>query len=95
MRVVRAGGGVVSQLVRALLYALLLVVIVVTGIASYWTHKDGLQRWERVERLVTDPQARPDAWTKTQDQQHMLMFEAYFKDWIDANYVRKEPDPKQ
>ena len=78
-----------TVMLKALVYALLSVIVVVTGVTSYWTHKDGLDRWQRVEELMTNPRARPDSWTKTDDDQRMAEYDLAIKAWVTAYFQQK------
>ena len=60
-----------TTLFRAVLRLSLLLLVVIVGVVtamySYFEHRRSEELFDRMEKVVTQPDARPDAWTKTQD----------------------------
>lgn len=74
---------------KAVLILLVIPIAVITGIQSYWNHQDNVEFRVRMERLATDPSARPDPWTGTQDIHRMLAYDAEIRAWVEANFEKK------
>ena len=74
---------------RSLFIMALIVVALVTVATSVLNHFNSVARFERVEEMLHNPQARPDAWTATQDDERMLQCEKDMKRWVIENFRRK------
>lgn len=81
--------GVAAMMFKVFVILVVLPIAVVTGMQSYWNHQDNVEFRVRVERLMTDPSARPDPWTASQDAQRMLAYDAEIRAWVTENFKKK------
>ena len=59
-------------------------------------HQTGFGKYEQlenrlsdVERVMHDPRARPDSWTRSDDSARMTEYDASIKGWVERNYTRR------
>lgn len=74
---------------RIFIIIVVLPIAALTGMQSYWNHIENVEFRERVEKLMTDPSARPDSWTGSQDIQRMLAYDSEIRAWVTKHFERK------
>lgn len=52
-------------------------------------HKQLFSRVENLKRLATDPRARPDSWTQTDDRERMTEYDSHIKTWVNERLLQE------
>lgn len=61
-----------TNIINLIVVALIAVLFLLTAYQGYENHIDFTRRWEVIQKMTTDPHARPDAWTKSDDDARTL-----------------------
>jgi hypothetical protein len=61
-----------TNIINLIVVALIAVLFMLTAYQGYENHLDFTRRWEIITKMTTDPYARPDAWTRSDDDRRTL-----------------------
>lgn len=61
-----------ANAVNVIIVTFVSVLFILTSIQGYENHIDFSRKWEMVDKLLSDPHARPDAWSKSDDDSRTI-----------------------
>ena len=79
-------------LFKGLLTSLIASFLIVIGVSSYWDHVEERDKWKKLEELIVNPNARPDAWTKTMDDKRLIQICVSIRILLDGVVSRDDID---